>query len=196
MSEIQFVLPLMYRWGMSATSPVHVLRASLAADRDGLRAAVERVPAALRERKPAPERWSVAEVLEHLGIVESRTVAALTPLISNAPANGAVTAPTAATPIDRVVMRDRTQRVTAPDPICPTGTVNADAAWAALERSRSALLALLDTAEGRDLTTITRTHPRLGPIDGYQWIAAVGGHEERHSLQILEIADELASEAT
>ena len=182
----------MYRWGMTASSPVDVIRASLTADREALREAVERVPAALRERKPAPERWSVAEVLEHLGIVESRTVAALTPLISNAPALGTAKA---ATPIDRGMMRDRTERVTAPEPICPTGTVGADAAWAALERSRTGLLALLDTAEGRDLTTVTRTHPRLGAIDGYQWIAAVGGHEERHTLQILEIADQFAAQA-
>lgn len=177
---------------MVQDSPVHSLRASLAADRDALRAAVERVPAALRDRKPAPDRWSVAEVLEHLGIVESRTVAALAPLIGEAPAAGGAAA---ATPLDRTLLRDRTQRVTAPEMIRPTGTVTAEAAWAALERSRAGLLALLDTCEGRDLTAVGRVHPRLGQIDGYQWIASVGGHEERHTLQILEIADQLAAEA-
>jgi len=101
-----------------------------------------------------------------------------------------VTAVTAgeATAIDRAALRNRTTRITAPDPIQPTGTVNADDAWAALERSREQLFGLLEAAEGRDLTQITRPHPVLGLLDGYQWIAAIGGHEERHMAQIEEIA--------
>ena len=177
---------------MTNDSPIAALRDCLAADRDALRAAVESVPAALRDRKPAPDRWSVAEVLEHLGIVETRTVAALAPLVSDAPPCGAARA---ATPLDRTQLRDRTQRVTAPEMIRPTGTVSAEAAWAGLERSRESLLAVLDTAEGRDLTAVGRSHPRLGQIDGYQWIASIGGHEERHTLQIREIADEFAAQS-
>jgi hypothetical protein len=38
--------------------------------RAGLRAAVDAVPASIRGRRPEPERWSVAEVLEHLSLVE------------------------------------------------------------------------------------------------------------------------------
>ena len=93
-----------------------------------------------------------------------------------------------ATAIDRAALANRTTRITAPDPIQPTGTVNADEAWAALERSREQLFGLLEAAEGRDLTQITRPHPVLGLLDGYQWIAAIGGHEERHMAQIEEIA--------
>lgn len=178
---------------MTTDSPVERLRADLAADRDALCAAVERVPEPLRSRKPAPDRWSVAEVLEHLGIVEQRSVAALASVVATATAATASHAPT---PLDRAAMRDRSQRVTAPEMIQPTGTVDAATAWAALERSRASLLALLDTCEGRDLTTVGRTHPRLGQIDGYQWIASIGSHEERHALQIIEIAEELASQGT
>jgi hypothetical protein len=173
-------------------SPLAAVRASLAADRANLRAAVERVPAAARGRRPAPDRWSVAEVIEHLAIVEERTVGALAPLVATAPPLGT---PRLATHLDRTALRDRTLRVVAPELIQPSGTVDADTAWAALDRSRAALLAVLDTAEGRDLTTIGRTHPRLGQLDGYQWIASIGGHEERHAAQILEIADALAAQA-
>ena len=41
--------------------------------RAALRAAVEAVPAALRTRKPAQDRWSVAEVLEHLPGSQARS---------------------------------------------------------------------------------------------------------------------------
>lgn len=172
-------------------SPLTEIRSLLAADRASLRAAVERVPATARRERPAPGRWSVAEVLEHLAIVEERTVAALTPLVSAAPP---IDAPRTATELDRTALRDRTVRVMAPEMIQPSGQLDADAAWAALERSRSALLALLDVAEGRDLTAIGRAHPRLGQLDGYQWLASIGGHEERHAAQIVEAADALAAQ--
>ena len=50
----------------------------LGAHRRGVYEAVAAVPASLRDRKPAPDRWSVAEVVEHLAIVEQRVAALLT----------------------------------------------------------------------------------------------------------------------
>ena len=38
--------------------------------RRALQEAVASVPAELRERKPGDERWSVAEVLEHLSLAQ------------------------------------------------------------------------------------------------------------------------------
>ena len=174
---------------MHTDSPLAAVRDSLRADRATLRAAVDRVPPERRRERAAPGRWSVAEVLEHLAIVEQRVLAMLPPLLAAAPPRAADAAPPA--PFPRDVLRDRTRLITAPDPIQPRGALDADAAWDALERSRAALLALLDTVEGRDLTAISRQHPVLGTLDGYQWLASLGGHEERHAMQIHEIADTL-----
>jgi len=44
----------------------------LADHRAELRRAVDAVPVERRELRPAPDRWSAAEVLEHLAIVERR----------------------------------------------------------------------------------------------------------------------------
>lgn len=176
---------------MAEDSAIGAVRASLNADRGTLRTAVEQVPPALRSRKPSPDRWSVAEVLEHLSIIERRVVTMLAAAVPNAPlSTGAGQRPPTA--IDRAALGNRSNRITAPDAIQPTGTIAAEDAWAALERSRGELMSLLDSAEGRDLTQIGRQHPVLGPLDGYQWIAAIGGHEARHAAQIDEIAAELA----
>jgi hypothetical protein len=180
---------------MSDESPLALIRESLAADRATLRAAVERVPPELRDRRPSAGRWSVAELLEHLAIVEERTVMALTPLVVNAPALEAETTPSP-TPIDRAHLRNRSLAFVAPDPIQPTGGLDANAAWARLEQSRAGLATIIHKCEGRDLRAIARTHPALGPMDGYQWLAAVGGHEERHALQILEIASSFTQDAS
>lgn len=154
------------------------------------------MPADARARRPAPDRWSVAEVLEHLGLVEGRVVGLLGQLLQAAPMADESTR-ASVTPLDRTTLRDRSRRVDAPAPIQPTGTVGADEAWTTLERTRAQLLALLDTAEAdtRDLAQISRQHPALGTLDGYQWVASVGGHEERHTLQIVEIGEALSSAA-
>lgn len=175
---------------MADNSLLDPLRRQLAADRETLRTAVEGVPADKRQQKPAPDRWSVADVIEHLAIVEERTAAMMQPLLSNVPAlAGAGTV----TPFDRTEIRDRSVKVSAPEMIHPSGTTDASAAWARLERSRAALLSIVDLCEGRDLAAIERTHPRLGKIDGYQWLASIGAHEERHAGQIVEIGQQLTS---
>ena len=46
--------------------------------RAALHAAVDAVPSSLRETRPAADRWSVAEVLEHLGRVEEQITRLLT----------------------------------------------------------------------------------------------------------------------
>ena len=180
---------------MSTPSPIADLRTTLATDRAALRSAVDRVPAALRQQKPAPDRWSVAEVLEHLGLVEGRVVMFFGPLLQAAPTLGADTQ-TGATTLDRTALRNRDNRIAAPAPIQPTGSVSAEDAWTILQETRVRLLAMLDVAETerRDLAQVSRPHPVLGPLDGYQWVGAIGGHEERHTLQIHEIADALESQ--
>ena len=180
---------------MTTPSPIADVRASLTADRERLREAVDRVPARARDTKPAPGRWSTAEVLEHLALVEGRVLMMLGPLAQTAPLIDAGP-PTGAPPLDRTPLLNRHTRVEAPPQIQPTGAVSAIDAWASLQNTRVQLLTLLDTidAERRDLTQVSRQHPVLGPLDGYQWIAAVGGHEARHALQILEIATTIERE--
>src|SRR5262245_16348730 len=88
--------------------------ALLEADRRGLIAAVERVPDADRNRQPAEGRWSVLQVLEHLGAVE-RSVTKLIALRGREPVP-----PDQPPPIplasERVAsLRQRDRRIDVPD---------------------------------------------------------------------------------
>ena len=174
---------------MKLASPLDGIVADLRADRDRLRRAVERVPAPRREWRPGADRWSVAEILEHLVIVETRAATIVRELAATAPAIAGTSSRSEPMVFDRTVLRDRSQRIMAPAPIQPTGRMSAADAWAALEQSRVALLAAVREAEGREMSAVSRTHPRLGLLNGYEWIAALGGHEERHAAQIEEIAE-------
>jgi hypothetical protein len=162
---------------------------------DRLRAAVESVPRARREAKPSAERWSVAEVLEHLSIVETRIERVFTKRLAEARAAG-LGPERDATPVvgtidmDRVL--DRTRRITAAEAALPTGKLDADAAWAAVERARDTLCNAVRDSDGLALADVIHPHPVFGPINLYQWVAFVGGHEARHAAQVMELRELLS----
>src|SRR6266404_1963218 len=57
-------------------------------ERSALREAVELVPAELRDQQPGPDRWSVAQVLQHLVIIEKRIGMGMTKWVADAIAGG------------------------------------------------------------------------------------------------------------
>src|SRR5262245_47870746 len=52
--------------------------------RDALSTAILRVPSGMRETAPAPGRWSTAQVVQHLAIVETRIVGVMQKIIGAA----------------------------------------------------------------------------------------------------------------
>ncbi|HEU4629913.1 MAG TPA: DinB family protein [Gemmatimonadaceae bacterium] len=167
----------------------------LDAQREVLRAAVARVPADAGERRPAPDRWSAAEILEHLSLVERSVAGLLTARLAEARAGGlgpdtATTSVLATFDLRRVL--DRSRRVTASTRAQPSQGLDAAAAWAALERTRAALREAVLAADGLALGEVTHSHAALGTLTLYEWIAFVGGHEARHAAQIDEIVAALA----
>jgi hypothetical protein len=160
-----------------------------------LRAAVDGVPRNVRETRPAPDRWSVAEVLEHLTRVETGLTRLLTKRLAEADASNAFlpdaeTSSVVAT-INNELLVDRRHKIIASDRVAPTGEMSSDAAWAALENSRQHLKALVSSYEGRDISSVMLPHPVLGPINAFQWFVFIGTHEARHALQITEVGQSL-----
>ena len=162
------------------------------------RAAVESVPREQREVKASPDRWSVAEIIEHLSIVERRIERVFSTKLVAARESGLGgerdQSPVVGT-IDMDRLLDRSRKITAVEAALPTGTLKADAAWAALESARDALRSAVCMSEGLALGEVVLPHPVLGPLNLYQWIAFVGGHQARHAAQVLELRDLLSEMA-
>ncbi|HEX3560008.1 MAG TPA: DinB family protein [Pyrinomonadaceae bacterium] len=165
-------------------------------DIDGTRTrlleSVEGLSGGQQNFRPAPEKWSVAEILEHLSIVERRVARLLGSLVEKAEAAGQAeaaggarraTAPFAPVSIAEFVEQTRTQKITAPENIRPTGAALA-ASLASLRDSRAALQALRPRVERVDGHDARFPHPVWGPLNLYQWLAFVGAHEARHLAQI------------
>lgn len=170
---------------MPNRAAIESIRQQLAQDRAVLVAAVDAVPRERRDARPASDRWSVAEIVEHIAIVESLTAAGFGQLVAAAPDLPAEPAVTA-TPFDRSKILNRTTKANAPDFVLPASGVTFDVAWRNLEQAWSAVDVLLNNSVGKDLTAVGRAHPFLGQLDGYQWLNSIGGHELRHAAQITE----------
>ena len=93
----------------------------------------------------------------------------------------------------RGVLLDRTTKIVAPERITPSGKVDTATALATLETLRTALLETLQSADDRDLSQVSRPHPVLGILNGYEWLSATAGHEARHAAQISELAEQVRS---
>jgi hypothetical protein len=163
--------------------------------RAALLAAVAAVPADDLERRPTPDGWSVAEVVDHLARVEGGTARLLAKRVERARESG-VGPDAGADPVrDRLAHLDvvgSPARREAPEAVRPRPGVSAESALAALRDSRDALLAMIRDAHDVDLSHVVATHAALGELDGYQWILFVAEHEARHARQIDVIREALA----
>jgi hypothetical protein len=169
--------------------------AFLDTNRAALLEAIRSAPEHARGTRPAPDRWSVAEVVSHLAAVEGRIGLFLASKIEEArnAGLGQETDDSAIEPtIDIPRLIDRERKLTASDAVQPRVDADVDDAVAKLAAHRDRLKKVIVAADGLALGEIVAPHPVLGSINAYQWIFFLGGHEARHTGQILEIVKLLA----
>ncbi|HXT18206.1 MAG TPA: DinB family protein [Gemmatimonadaceae bacterium] len=162
----------------------------VADQRRQLRSTVEGIPSSRHNVAPTTGGWSILAVLEHLAIVEPRITAILRKRgaelrASDSPAESDAGPILKNIDVNRFL--DRTRKIEAPTPIHPTGAMDLEAAWSALDRSRTEFIDTVVSLDGLALGTASHSHPIFGPVDLYTWIAFVGAHEARHADQIREI---------
>lgn len=140
----------------------------------------------------------MAEVLEHLSIVERLITARMADAIAAARERGLSSETAARAPLSDVNesrMADRSNRRNAPDATVPTGTIDAAAAWQAIEDGHGQLRALANDAAGLALSEVVWEHAFFGPMTAYQWVELMAAHEGRHTEQIREAGLALADRA-
>ena len=134
-----------------------------------LKTAIDQVPEGLRRTRPSSERWSVAEVLEHLVKVNRLFAERIATVVAEAKAAGLGPERQPRDPLAANVMRalkDRTDRRPARDIVFPTGNVEASVAWAELDRAREEVRAAVLAADGLALGAVTAEHRFFGVLDG------------------------------
>lgn len=137
--------------------------------------------------KPAPDRWSIAEVAEHITVSES-TIFSLVQRSLQSPA-----APEKREQVkgkDEMILTrvpDRSHKAQAPEILRPTGRwANEADLIKAFEEERKANLDYIRTTND-DLRDHFFDHPVFGTLDGYQWLLLISTHSARHTAQIEEV---------
>ena len=170
----------------------------LDSERKALREAVERVPPELRDKQPGADRWSVAQVLQHLGIIEKRIGLGMAKWVTDARSGGVESEAETSSIMNSLplgLITDRSQRRNAPEDVRPLADTDAESAWATLQKSRETLRAAFLAGDGLALSQVIQPHPVLGAINLYQWMLFVGSHEMRHTAQVIEIAEQLNADS-
>jgi hypothetical protein len=158
----------------------------LVRSRQALLDAVEGVTEQQARWKPAPERWSILEYVEHLAVSDD----ALVQLVERAlqsPARPetdderrAREQKIRATPIPRGVNR-------APESLKPSARFGSLAeAMAEFLAARERTVEYTRSTQ-EDLRSHFAPHTVLGPLDGYQWLVGNARHAESHAGHIREI---------
>lgn len=135
--------------------------------------------------RPAPDRWSVLECLEHVSRVERRFLGMVRDSAPGTPAERDVAKEAALR--ERVL--DRSNRRTAPEVVHPAGKYGSisealqDFNAARDETLRFAL------AEGGNLMSRSANHSVLGPLNGVEALLLIAGHGRRHTAQMREAAE-------
>jgi hypothetical protein len=152
--------------------------------RDGIIAATKDLSEAQWKFKAAPDKWSVAETMEHIALGEDYMFGYVTDTVMKAPA-GAPDRDVAK--MDGLVLQmvpDRSNKRQAPPPLVPTGRWTPAEALDHFLKSRARTIEFMRTTP--DLRQHVADSP-LGPLDGYEWLLFIGAHSERHTKQMLEV---------
>ncbi len=153
--------------------------------RDGVASATNGLSEAQMNFKSAPDRWSVAETLEHIALAEDFLLQNVSGMMKASP--GAADRDTAK--IDAMVLAmipDRSHKAQAPPPLVPTGRWTPAETLDHFLKSRAKTIAFLESTP--DLREHVGGDSPIGqPMDAYQWLLFVAAHSERHTKQILEV---------
>jgi hypothetical protein len=136
--------------------------------------------------KPAPDKWSVAECVEHIAAAED--------FIRGMAVDKAMKAPAApdrdTAKIDAGIMAmipNRSQKAQAPDELKPTNRFGSpEGSLKHFAGSRTATENFLKDTP--DLSAHAVDSPIGGPkLDAYEWVLFVSAHSQRHTKQIEEV---------
>jgi hypothetical protein len=159
----------------------------LAQSRERLVLTVEGLSEEQRSFRPAQDRWSIADCIEHITVAESVVLGKIQQVLQSPPEPERREEARGKEQIILEKVPAREQRVQGPPAFMPQGR------WPDFEelvrqfeaaRERSVRFSAVTQA---DLRNHFFPHPLLGLLDSYQWLLLVSAHCERHVRQMEEV---------
>ena len=143
--------------------------------------------------KPAPDCWSIAEILEHMVLIEERVLGPIRTQLEQSPAPSADYDPAV---VDRIVFEklpDRSVKAKAPAGVNPSGEWTRADTLDRIARNYQRLAEFVQSTPGLRQHTLESpplrfiTNGAHTTMDGLQWAITAAAHDERHLRQIEEL---------
>jgi len=150
--------------------------------------AADAIPPELWSRKPRAKKWSAAELVAHLVMVERAVVGGADRIIQKTPRQ---------IPFRKRfhvplwLVEARLVRRKSPIPLDYGLLGHKEEMLAALRAARERTLSFLEETRHRDLSAYRWEHAFLGTLNVYEWFEMIASHEVRHTKQMKEIAAHL-----
>jgi hypothetical protein len=136
--------------------------------------------------RSAEGRWTIAEIAEHITVVEQALFGMITNQVMKS-------APVKCEDVPRfsdtgiiLAVTNRSQKFTAPEQVRPNGRWKTrDELLASFEKTRSTTVDFMKNNKA-DLRGVFSQAP-MGTIDGFQWVIFMTGHSDRHLAQLKEV---------
>ncbi len=136
--------------------------------------------------KPAPDKWSIAEVAEHVALSETFIFQASEAAMKS-PAREKLADPSKLDQKILAALPNRTVKATAPEPLRPQNHFKSlPETVAAFKTSRDAHIKYVEETQDA-LREHFYKHSAFGDLDAFEWILYISAHTDRHVAQILEV---------
>lgn len=153
-----------------------------------LLSSIEKLSEAQWKFKPAPEKWSVGEVAEHICLAEGLLFSQVEKAMGDPRNPEWETQTKGKTEFLERVLLNRAGKAQAPEQIVPTGKLSRDEVIAKFKEVRERTLKFASTTD-QTLKDHTAEHPFpvFKTLNAYQWLIYIPLHNLRHNQQIAEV---------
>jgi uncharacterized damage-inducible protein DinB len=161
--------------------------------RENLKTVIAELPDEKAATLPADEKWTLAELIEHITIVEDGMTKICAKLLSKAQKEEKTSDGTARISGDFLTKAAASvsQKLEAPERVRPSGTKTVAESLAKMDENRETLNQMRPLFEAFDGSAHKFPHPAFGDLTAHEWLALIGGHELRHTAQIKKMLEKM-----
>lgn len=160
------------------------------ANNDKIREQTKQLVASITDEQatdlPAGEKWTIAQIIEHIAIVQDGMAKISAKLLTQAQTAGKSS--DGAIRLSENFMTKAAEakqlKFEAPDRVHPKGNQSIAESLGKMDETRGVLQDLRPLFEGVECSDFKFPHPFMGDLTAHEWLALVGGHEARHLRQI------------
>lgn len=161
--------------------------------REGFLAVLGDITPAEAAAVPEGEKWSIQQIVEHVGIVNSGMSRICAKLLAASIADGKASdgSFSLSERFAKGISMMGERKAEAPERVLPTGEVPIQTTLDGFPAIDAEYAALKPDIERFDLTEHTFPHPFFGPLNAGEWLVMQGLHEGRHTQQIARLLDRI-----